>query len=250
MLHPDHYPAFVESIRASARDLTPWRQEYRVRFPDCEVRWLLGNAIPGRHAGSSILWHGFITDETEQRQARDEAMLTHSRMQAVVQGSTQLSIIGTDLEGIITVFNSGAERLLGYTTAEMIGLQTPQIIHLRSEVEARSQELSLEYGYGIAGRLNRCLLFVLPMPEKILAEGHKMISNFRFEISDFRSATVRPARSQIMSRDIIKHLTSDALNSMRSLWPIATSHRRRRGRSPSHPTVWLVGDGEDQKTTV
>ena len=151
VLHPDDYHAFVESIRASARDLTPWRQEYRVRFPDGEVRWLLGNAIPGRHAGSSILWHGFITDETEQRQARDEAMLMRSRMQAVVQGSTQLSIIGTDLEGIITVFNSGAERLLGYTAAEMIRLQTPQIIHLRSEVEARSQELSLEYGYPVQG---------------------------------------------------------------------------------------------------
>ncbi len=126
MLHPDDYHAFVESIRASARDLTPWRQEYRVRFPDGEVRWLLGNAIPGRHAGSSILWHGFITDETEQRQARDEAMLMRSRMQAVVQGSTQLSIIATDLEGIITVLNSGAERLLGYTAAEMIEMQRQQ----------------------------------------------------------------------------------------------------------------------------
>ncbi len=90
-------------------------------------------------------------DETEQRHARKEAMLTRARMQAVVQGSTQLSMISTDLEGIITVFNSGAERLLGYTAAEMVGLQTPQIIHLRSEVEARSQQLTHEYGYSVQG---------------------------------------------------------------------------------------------------
>ena len=151
VLHPDDYHGVVDSIQASARDLTPWRHEYRVRFPDGEVRWLYGNAIPSRHAGGSIQWHGLITDETEQRHAREEAMLTRARMQAVVQGSTQLSIIATDLEGIITVFNSGAERLLGYTAAEMVGLQTPQIIHLRSEVEARSQELSREYGYPVQG---------------------------------------------------------------------------------------------------
>ena len=150
-LHPDDYDGVVESIQASARDLTPWRHEYRVRFPDGDVRWLYGNAIPSRHPGGSIQWHGFITDETEQRNAREEAMLTRARMQAVVQGSTQLSIIATDLEGIITVFNSGAERLLGYTAAEMVGLQTPQIIHLRSEVEARSQQLSREYGYPVQG---------------------------------------------------------------------------------------------------
>jgi PAS domain S-box-containing protein len=151
ILHPDDYNAVVQSIQSSARDLTPWRHEYRVRFPDGEVRWLYGNAIPSLHAGGSIQWHGFITDETEERQAREEAMLTRARMQAVVQGSTQLSIIATDLEGIITVFNSGAERLLGYAAAEMVGLQTPEVIHLRSEVEARSQELSRAYGYPVEG---------------------------------------------------------------------------------------------------
>ena len=92
VLHPDDYHGVVESIQTSARDLTPWRHEYRVRFPDGEVRWLYGNAIPSRHAGGSIQWHGFITDETEQRRAREVAMLTRARMQAVVQGSTQLSI--------------------------------------------------------------------------------------------------------------------------------------------------------------
>jgi PAS domain S-box-containing protein len=151
VLHPDDYDGVVESIQASGRDLTPWRHEYRVRFADGQVRWLYGNSIPRQHADGSIQWHGFITDETEQRHAREEAMLMRARMHAVVQGSTQLSIIATDLEGIITVFNSGAERLLGYTAAEMIGLQTPQMIHLRSEVEARSHELSRKYGYPVQG---------------------------------------------------------------------------------------------------
>lgn len=151
VLHPDDYDYIMESIEVSARDLTPWKLEYRVLFPNGDVRWLYGNSIPSRQPNGSICWHGFITDETENRIARDETMVIRSRMQAVVQASTQLSIIATDLDGLITVFNSGAEKMLGYTAEEMIGKQTPQIIHLQSEVEARSIELTQEYGYPVEG---------------------------------------------------------------------------------------------------
>ncbi len=151
VLHPDDYDDVVESIRVSGRDLTPWKQQYRVRFSDGEVRWLYGNSTPTRQPNGSVLWHGFITDETENRNARDEAMVVRSHMQAVVQSSTQVSIIATNLQGTITVFNSGAERMLGYSAAEMIGRQTPEIMHLRSEVEERSRQLSRHYGYPVEG---------------------------------------------------------------------------------------------------
>ena len=151
MLHPDDYDRVVDSIQASARNLTTWQQHYRVRFPDGEVRWLYGNSTPVRRANGSILWHGFVTDVTEERIARDEAMVVRARMQAVVQGSTQVAIIATDTEGMITVFNSGAERMLGYRAGEMVGQHTPEMIHLKSEVEERSRRLSLQYGYPVEG---------------------------------------------------------------------------------------------------
>lgn len=67
ILHPDDYDGIVASIDASARDLTPWRYEYRVKFDDGMVRWLFGNALPQREADGSVLWHGFITDITERK---------------------------------------------------------------------------------------------------------------------------------------------------------------------------------------
>ena len=151
VLHPDDYDRVVDSIQASARNLTTWRQHYRVCFPDGEVRWLYGNSTPIRRDNGSVLWHGFITDETENRIARDEAMTVRARMQAVVEGSTQVAIIATDPQGCITVFNSGAERMLGYRAEEMVGHQTPEIIHLKSEVEERSRRLSQQYGYPVEG---------------------------------------------------------------------------------------------------
>ena len=54
------------------------------------------------------------------------------------------AIIAATPEGIITVFNKKAEQLLGYTAEEMIGKQTPAIIHVPAEVAERAEQISAE----------------------------------------------------------------------------------------------------------
>lgn len=56
------------------------------------------------------------------------------------------AIISTTPEGIITTFNQAAERMLGYTATELVGLQTPAAFHDPAEVAARAQEFSNEIG--------------------------------------------------------------------------------------------------------
>lgn len=72
-------------------------------------------------------------------------------LQDVLDASTRVSIIATDVDGTIILFNLGAERLLGYSAKELIGIQTPAIFHLAEEVQTRSGELTMELGYPIAG---------------------------------------------------------------------------------------------------
>lgn len=72
-------------------------------------------------------------------------------LNTVLDSASELSIIATDTQGLITLFNQGAERLLGYSAEEMIGLQTPAVIHLPEEVHQRSAELSQHYGQAIEG---------------------------------------------------------------------------------------------------
>ena len=57
----------------------------------------------------------------------------------VLNAATQVLICATDLHGTITLFNSGAEKMLGYKSSVMIGKQTPEIMHLETEVEKRVQ---------------------------------------------------------------------------------------------------------------
>lgn len=56
--------------------------------------------------------------------------------------STQYAFIATDTQGIITFFNPSAEQLLGYSSTEMIGKQTPKVFHDEQEMKQRAEELS------------------------------------------------------------------------------------------------------------
>ncbi|MFN4361297.1 MAG: EAL domain-containing protein [Hylemonella sp.] len=67
-IHPDDLEMMLDSIRASARTLEPWRLEYRVILPVQGERWRLCNAQPERLADGSTLWHGFNTDITERKE--------------------------------------------------------------------------------------------------------------------------------------------------------------------------------------
>ncbi|MCX6278210.1 MAG: PAS domain S-box protein [Bacteroidetes bacterium] len=72
-IHSDDYAGFVASMRASAQNLTPWQEEYRVKFDDGTIRSLYCNAVPQREKDGSALWHGFITDITD-RLAAEQAV--------------------------------------------------------------------------------------------------------------------------------------------------------------------------------
>ena len=72
----------------------------------------------------------------------DQVFTNSARFEAVLNAATEYGIIATDLDGVVTVFNPGAERMLGYTSEEVVGKQTPLLWHLDAEISDRSEELS------------------------------------------------------------------------------------------------------------
>ncbi len=87
----------------------------------------------------------------ERRRAEDELMKVNARLNALLDASTEVSIIATDPQGLITVFNRGAERMLGYSGAEMVGSAMPLRIHDEDEVAAHAARLSAEFGTVVSG---------------------------------------------------------------------------------------------------
>jgi len=86
-------------------------------------------------------------EETEKILHRFQ--VANAQRKAVLNSATQISIIATNKEGLITVFNTGAENLLGYRSEEIIGKKTPEIFHPAAELEAVSQKLNLSHGQEI-----------------------------------------------------------------------------------------------------
>src|SRR3954464_6726126 len=72
------------------------------------------------------------------------ALLKAGALQNAILTSANFSIIATDEQGIIQLFNIGAERMLGYRAADVLNRITPAEISDSQEVIARAKALSLE----------------------------------------------------------------------------------------------------------
>ena len=109
------------------------------------------------------IFTGFVRDISDRKRAEQALEAANAQLAGVLDAATQVSIISTDINGLIQVFNSGAQNLLGYSAEEIVGKQTPKILHVEHEVVARGAELSRELGYRVEGfevfvayaRLNR-----------------------------------------------------------------------------------------------
>ncbi len=85
------------------------------------------------------------TDNTAPKRAQ-EALLKAGALQRAIFNSANFSSIATDAKGVIQIFNVGAERMLGYTAAEVMNKITPADISDPQEVIARAKALSVELG--------------------------------------------------------------------------------------------------------
>ena len=76
----------------------------------------------------------------------EETLLKAGALQKAIFNSANFSSIATDAKGVIQIFNVGAERMLGYTAAEVVNKITPADISDPQELTARARTLSVELG--------------------------------------------------------------------------------------------------------
>jgi PAS domain S-box-containing protein len=85
----------------------------------------------------------FVLSVGEQIENARQVAAERDRVQSIVNGSKGVAIIGTDELGRITLFNPGAERLLGYAAAEVQGQQTRTFLHSAEGVAEKAAELGV-----------------------------------------------------------------------------------------------------------
>ena len=97
-----------------------------------------------RDAHDGIIGYLLIGTDNSARKQAEEALLKAGALQSAIFNSANFSSIATDAKGVIQIFNVGAERMLGYTAADVMNKITPADISDPQEVIERAEALSLE----------------------------------------------------------------------------------------------------------
>jgi CheY-like chemotaxis protein/PAS domain-containing protein len=79
--------AFLTGIAKSRRELSPFRQEFRIRTKDEEIRWLSSTSLPRAESDGATLWEGFLTDVTRAKQSTDASARGEERLRSVLAGT-------------------------------------------------------------------------------------------------------------------------------------------------------------------
>lgn len=94
-----------------------------------------------------------LVEERERALRKSKAQL-----QGVINGAKGLIIVVTDSVGTVSFFSTGAEEKLGYKAEEVVGLQTPLLWHLASEVEKHAATLEKRLNRPVVGfEVFRCM---------------------------------------------------------------------------------------------
>ena len=140
----------IPALRTLLEDVIPTSSvfndfELEHTFPIIGRRVMLLNGRKLRAGSHGELLVLAMEDVTARKRA-EEALAEAGALQSAIFNSANFSSIATDAKGVIQIFNVGAERMLGYTAAEVMNKITPAEISDPQEVVARAKALSVELG--------------------------------------------------------------------------------------------------------
>ncbi|WP_313264139.1 PAS domain S-box protein [Sphingobacterium sp.] len=109
----------------------------------------LGNA--DFENGHCVRLYGTFQDIDKRKRIEAESSNSKKMLAEVLDATSAVAIIATDTSGVITLFNTGAENLLGYSSEEVIGKFGPEHFHVEQELLSRAKELEMELEHSVDG---------------------------------------------------------------------------------------------------
>jgi len=193
-IHPDDRERTRQAVETSISKDAPYDIEYRTVAPDGRFKWIRAIGRTFRDlAGRPRRFDGVTLDVTDQKRAEETTGLL-----AAIVTSSQDAIISKDLNGIITSWNEGAERIFGYKPQEATGKPITLLIPL----DRHHEEV------GILARLRRGER--VEHFETIRVRKDGTLLNVSLTISPVRDSSGRVVGASKVARDITDQKRTEA----------------------------------------
>lgn len=115
------------------------------------TRHTLASYVPDLSDGAVRGFYAFVTDISQLKRAQRQELESRTRLQAIIDAASEFAIIAAGADGVISLFNTGAERMLGYSAGQLVGRYTPRRLLLRAELEGRATLLAAQLRRPVAG---------------------------------------------------------------------------------------------------
>jgi two-component system sensor kinase FixL len=181
--------------------------DYRLQLPDGRLRWIVTKGLlqhgPG---GDGLLMRGLILDVTERRQAEE-------RFRLVVE-SAPVAVLIVDDAGHVTLANAEAERVFGYTRAELLGLSLQELVpdissvRLRDKTDSDHSKVEPKPARPLVGKCKDASEVSVEIRFTTISMGDQAFE--LFSISDV-SVRLRAEQEAAVQRDELAHLSRVAL---------------------------------------
>lgn len=110
-------PFARQAIAHSAKTLTPWNFEWRIRLPSGRRKWLQGISYPHRHPDGRVIWNGMIFEITDRKQAEDDLYELAQRLLTIIETVEEGITLSDDADNF-GVFNAKMVEITGYSGTE------------------------------------------------------------------------------------------------------------------------------------
>ena len=128
MIHPDDLGHVDASIAASARTMTPWRDEFRVKHPTKGEIWVEGHSMPVREPDGSMIWHGYVQDITERKRA-EEALQESAAIYRAIGESIDYGVWICAPDGRNIYASDSFLKLVGLTQEQCSNFGWGEVLH-------------------------------------------------------------------------------------------------------------------------
>ncbi|MBU7585199.1 MAG: PAS domain S-box protein [Nostoc sp. TH1S01] len=153
LIFPEDLPNALEVFEqhVQSHGQIPYHCEVRYQHKDGSTVWVMcsGRVIAWDQEGHPLRMIGCHINITQSKQIEAQLIAVNRLQQAILDGS-DYAIIYNNADGI-QIFNTAAQKILGYTVDEVVNHQIkPSIFHDPEELRQRAVELSWELGREIA----------------------------------------------------------------------------------------------------